>query len=47
LFRYAASKLLEPARIRPALDRLDVTVAYAIGVMAAYWLIERTTAFFV
>jgi hydrogenase/urease accessory protein HupE len=47
LFRYAASKLLEPARIRPALDRLDVTVAYAIGVMAAYWLIERTAAFFV
>ena len=47
LFRYTASKLLEPARIRSALDRLDVTVGYAIGVMAAYWLIERTTAFFV
>ena len=47
LLCYVASRLLEPARIRPALDRLDVTVAYAIGVMAAYWLIERTTAFFV
>ena len=46
-FRYVASKLLAPARIRPALNRLDVTIAYAIGVMAAYWLIERTTAFFV
>jgi len=47
LLRFVASKLLEPARIHPSLDRLDVTVAYAIGVMAAYWLIERTTAFFV
>jgi hydrogenase/urease accessory protein HupE len=47
LFRYVASKLLEPLRIQPALDRLDVSVAYTIGVMAAYWLIERTTAFFV
>jgi hypothetical protein len=26
--------------------RLDVTVGYAIGVVAAYWLVERTTAFF-
>jgi hydrogenase/urease accessory protein HupE len=47
LFRHMASKLLEPARIQPSLDRLDVTVAYGIGVMAAYWVIERTTAFFV
>ena len=47
LFRYAASQLLEPALIRRTLDRLDVTVAYAIGVVAAYWLVERTTALFV
>jgi hydrogenase/urease accessory protein HupE len=47
LFRYVASKLLEPARIQPAFDRLDVTVAYAIGIMAAFWLVERTTALFV
>jgi hydrogenase/urease accessory protein HupE len=47
LFRYVVSKLLERSRIQPALDRLDVSVAYTIGVMAAYWLIERTTAFFV
>jgi hydrogenase/urease accessory protein HupE len=47
LVHHVASKLLEPARIQQSLDRLDMTVAYAIGVMAAYWLIERTTAFFV
>jgi hydrogenase/urease accessory protein HupE len=46
LLRNAASRFLEPAAIQPALNRLDVTVAYAIGVMAAYWLIERATAFF-
>jgi hydrogenase/urease accessory protein HupE len=47
LLRCVASRLLEPARIQSALDRLDVTVGYAIGVVAAYWLVERTTAFFV
>lgn len=47
LVHHVASKLLEPARIQQSFDRLDMTVAYAIGVMAAYWLIERTTAFFV
>jgi hypothetical protein len=25
----------------------DATVAYGIGIVAAYWLIERTIAFFV
>jgi len=30
----------------PAFDRLDGAVAYGIGIVAAYWLIERTTAFF-
>jgi hypothetical protein len=29
-----------------ALDRLDVTVGYAIGGVAAYWLVERTAGFF-
>ncbi|MBR1211237.1 HupE/UreJ family protein [Bradyrhizobium sp. JYMT SZCCT0180] len=47
LLRFVVSKLLEPGRIQPSLDRLDVTVAYAIGIMAAYWLVERTTALFV
>jgi hydrogenase/urease accessory protein HupE len=46
LLRRAASRLLQPARIERTLDRLDITIAYSIGVVAAYWLIERTTAFF-
>jgi hypothetical protein len=28
------------------IDRIDGAIAYGIGVVAAYWLIERTTAFF-
>jgi hypothetical protein len=36
----------EPAPIQRAADRLDVTAAYSIGALAAYWLIERTSAFF-
>jgi hypothetical protein len=47
LLRYAASLLLEPAPLQRAVDQFDVTVGYAIGVVAAYWLVERTTAFFV
>ena len=46
LLRRAASQLLEGALVKRAFDRFDVIMAYAIGVMAAYWLIERTTAFF-
>jgi len=46
LLFHAASQLLEPALIQRTFDRLDVTVAYAIGIVAAYWLVERTTAFF-
>lgn len=46
LLRQAASRLLEAALVKRAFDRLDVTTAYGIGVVAAYWLIERTTAFF-
>jgi len=47
LLRYAASRRLEPARVQRTLDRLDVTVAYGIGITGAYWLIERTSALFV
>jgi hydrogenase/urease accessory protein HupE len=47
LLRHAALRLLEAALVRRAIDRLDVTIAYGIGVVAAYWLIERTTAYFV
>jgi hydrogenase/urease accessory protein HupE len=46
LLHYAASQLLDAALVKRAFDRLDVTVAYGIGVVAAYWLVERTTAFF-
>ena len=46
LLRQAASQLLKPTFMQRAFDRLDVTVAYAIGIVAAYWLVERTTAFF-
>ena len=46
LLRYAASRRLEPALVQRTLDRLDVTVGYAIGVTAAYWLVERTSALF-
>jgi hydrogenase/urease accessory protein HupE len=45
LLRHAASQLLEAPLVKRALDRLDVTIGYGIGVVAAYWLIERTTAF--
>jgi hypothetical protein len=46
LLRHAASRRLGPALVQRALDRLDVTVAYGIGVTAAYWLAERTSALF-
>jgi hydrogenase/urease accessory protein HupE len=46
LLRHAASQLFAAAFVKRAFDRLDVTIAYGIGVVAAYWLIERTTAFF-
>ena len=46
LLRHAASQLLAAALVKRAFDRLDGTIAYGIGVVAAYWLIERTTAFF-
>ena len=45
LFRRAMAPRLEPARLSKRLDRLDMTAAYAIGAIAAYWLIERTAAF--
>ena len=47
LFRTAMALRLEPALIQRTADRLDVIAAYAIGTVAAFWLIERTSAFFV
>src|SRR6266576_107875 len=46
LSRYVASQVLEQALMQRTFDRLEVTAAYAIGIAAAYWLVERTTAFF-
>jgi hydrogenase/urease accessory protein HupE len=46
LLRHAASRLLEASRVKRAFDRLDGAIAYGIGVVAAYWLVERTAAFF-
>ena len=47
LFRTAMALRLEPALIQRTVNLLDVIAAYAIGTLAAFWLIERTSAFFV
>jgi hydrogenase/urease accessory protein HupE len=47
LFRTAMALRLEPALIQRTVNRLDVIAAYAIGTVAAFWLIERTSALFV
>ena len=47
LFRSAMAVRLEPALIQRTANRLDVIAAYAIGTVAAFWLIARTSAFFV
>jgi hydrogenase/urease accessory protein HupE len=46
LFRRAIALRLEPALVQRTVNRLDVIAAYAIGAVAAYWLIERTSALF-
>jgi hypothetical protein len=38
---------LEPALVQRTVNGLDVIAAYAIGAVAASWMIERTSAFFV
>jgi hydrogenase/urease accessory protein HupE len=47
LFRRATVLRLAPAQVQRTVNLLDVTAAYAIGAVAAYWLIERASAFFV
>src|SRR4051812_33062069 len=42
LFHCVSSLRFETALVQKTVDRLDVTAAYAIGAVAAYWLIERT-----
>jgi hydrogenase/urease accessory protein HupE len=46
LFRRAIALRFAPAPVQRAVNRRDVTAAYAIGTVSAYWLIERTSAFF-
>ena len=47
LFRRAMALRFAPPLVQRTVDRLDVTAAYAIGAIAAYWMIERTAAFLV
>ncbi len=47
VFHRVSSLRFESDLVQRTVDRLDVTAAYVIGAVAAYWLIERTTAFFV
>jgi hydrogenase/urease accessory protein HupE len=47
LFRAAMALRLEPALLQGVANRFDVIAAYAIGTLAAFWLIERTSAFLV
>ena len=47
LMQRAIALRLEPAVVRRTVDRLDVAAAYTIGAAAAFWLLERTSAFFV
>ena len=46
LLRNAATAPRKPVLLQRTVNRFDVIAAYAIGAVAAYWLIERTTAFF-
>jgi hypothetical protein len=46
LFRRAIALRFAPVLVQRAVSRLDVTAAYAIGIVSAYWLVERTSAFF-
>ena len=45
MFRRAMAPRLEPALLTQTTNWVDMTAAYAIGTVAAYWLIERTAAF--
>ena len=47
MLRRAMTLRLEPALLRSTADRLDIAAACAIGAFATYWLVERTSAFFV
>lgn len=46
LLKVAASLRFTPDRVRRSINQFDVAAAYAIGAMAAYWLIGRAAALF-
>jgi hypothetical protein len=43
---FLATLRFKPVLVQRTMKRLDLIAAYAIGSVAAYWLIERTKAFF-
>jgi len=45
MFRRTIALVLEPGLVQRTVNGVDVTAAYAIGEVAAYWLIERISAF--
>jgi hydrogenase/urease accessory protein HupE len=47
LFRAVMALRFDPSLVQVAANRLDAVAAYVIGTVAAFWLIERTSAFFV
>ncbi|MBR1237819.1 HupE/UreJ family protein [Bradyrhizobium sp. AUGA SZCCT0182] len=47
VLHWAAAVRFEPARVQRITSGLDMCATYVIGSIAAYWLIERTSAFFV
>jgi hydrogenase/urease accessory protein HupE len=47
VFHTAMALRFDPSLVQVAANRLDVIAAYVIGTVAAFWLIERTSAFFV
>ena len=46
MFHRMMTLRLAPAFVQQTVNRLDIAAAYAIGTVAAFWLIERTSAFF-
>ena len=46
LLHQAALRLADATLVSRASHRLNVALAYGIGIVASYWLVERTAAFF-
>jgi hypothetical protein len=46
MLKAAASLRFKPDVVQRSINRFEVTAAYAIGAVAAYWLIGRAAALF-